>query len=47
MSVQAEAVNKTTDKTEEVAEAYINENKWAVCHILFSFQLHHIWRTDR
>lgn len=42
MSVQAEAVDKPTEKSDETAVAFINENKWAVCHIVFSFKLHHI-----
>lgn len=31
MSVKAEVVDKTTDLT----EAYVNENKWTVCHNRF------------
>lgn len=38
MSVTAEAMDKTTEKTSDATEAYVNENKWQVCHNMFSIK---------
>lgn len=38
MSVNVEAVDKTTERTANVSAAYVDENKWTVCHPQFLFQ---------
>lgn len=37
MSVKAEVLEKPEEQPANPMEAFVNENKWAVCHSLFFF----------
>lgn len=42
MSVKAEFIDQTTEKTTEVTAAYVDENKWMVCHNLCFFEFRYL-----